>query len=332
MPEESRPEYIPPPVWQFYQELREPNDNGSPSPLERSPTREAVRRLLGLECGRDDLDRHGRPKIAITWRHLQRAIEQDPRSPFERWKPTAADADNWRAMREDFRQHGATWWQVMDYRHLFDLLWSLPSTFDNGAYQARRRARELVQGSTNKATPTIAELAYQLADALTEYRTIAERRHLSEPIEGRLTEAWIETAVRAQPDPIDRYRFERETLPHFGWGYGFADVRWLPNPALMLETLAVAFEGFEPTASPVFADYANTEQEPGKTAIVRHFERAWCNFQACNRGDMRPPNVMAARFTIGDTDLSRILSALFGFPFTRENIKDTRAAIASSPR
>lgn len=257
MPEDTRPEYIPPAVWQFYQELRESNQVGSPSPLERSPTREAVRRLLGLECGPNDRDRHGRPKIAKTWRHLQRAIEQDPRSPFERWRPTAADAENWHAMREDFSQHTAPWWQVMDYRHLFDLFCFLPGSFDNGAYRARRRARELVQGANDKATPTIAELAFQLADALTEYRDLAERHNLSEPIEGRLTEAWIETAGRAQPDPIDRCRFEDETLPHFGWGSGFADVRWLPDPALMLETLAIAFDEFEPIASPIFADHAN---------------------------------------------------------------------------
>lgn len=330
MPEDTRPEYIPLAVWQFYQELREPNEDGSPSPLERPPARAAVRRLLGLECGPADRDRHARPEIAKTWRRLQRAIEQDPRSPFERWRPTAADAENWRAMREDFSQQGDPWCNVMDYRHLFDLLWSLPSSFDNGAHQARRRARELVQGANKKATPTIAELAFQLADALTEYRDLAERHNLSEPIEGRLTEAWIETAGLAQSNPIDRYRFERETLPHFGWGSGFTDVRWLPNPALMLETLAIAFDDFEPTASPTFADHANAKQQSRQTAIVRHFERLWSRIQPNDEWpDRRPPDIMAARFTIGPTDLARILSALFGFEISRANVKDARAAIAA---
>lgn len=78
MPEDTRPEYVPPAVWQFWTE------NRSKPFFDSRAMQEAARRLFGLaaDC---DRDRNGRPEIARTWRALhQRVTEpQDWRLLFD---------------------------------------------------------------------------------------------------------------------------------------------------------------------------------------------------------------------------------------------------------
>jgi len=78
MPEDRRPEDVPPAVWQFWTE------NRSKPFFDSRAMHEAARRLFGLaaDC---DRDRNGRPEIARTWRVLdQRVTEpQDWRLLFD---------------------------------------------------------------------------------------------------------------------------------------------------------------------------------------------------------------------------------------------------------
>ena len=134
----------------------------------------ATRRVLGLAYDAPD-------DIGRTWRRLARQIDAAAR-PL---------------------------WAESDWRLLLDLFWSLPHSFDPGAYQARRRAAELA--------PRIAALAAELAAALDECEGLANRHDLSIPDEG------LGTA---------------ETVADIGR----------------------AFEGFEPLASPRFADHANAAE------------------------------------------------------------------------
>ena len=77
-------------------------------------------------------------------------------------------------------------------------------------------------------------------------------------------------------------------------------------------------------ASAAFVNHANAAEVSRLTAIINHFEDRWDRYQARDRPDLQPPDVMAARFEIGATDLARILSALFGFPFSPEAVNYAR--------
>jgi hypothetical protein len=287
-----RPGYVPEPAWSCYLELLEPGPTGRPSPLTLPIHRERFRRLFGLH--RDpDATRDGTPKIAKTWRHLAAEIEP----------PT--------------RPHP---WSAQDWRLLLDLFWTLPAGFDAPAYRAVRRARELSRAIT--------EHAGALAAALSEYETLANRHGLDRPDAAAGAFEWL-TDAAAGMDPDARARFDEVCAPWFGVSVRRrVEIDALPYPAEMVETLARAFDGFEPTA-PECNDEANGPQEPGITGIVRHFERRWSQYQGTDRPDMRPPFVMAARFQIGNTDTARILSALFDLTVTPDHVRDVRKTRAT---
>jgi hypothetical protein len=180
------------------------------------------------------------------------------------------------------------------------------------------RARELV--------PEIASLSAKLADALGEYNKLSSEHMISIPWEGLTCMDLIETAGRNQ----DRRRassFEHFSLPYFGNSDGprrVVDTRYLPQPHDMIRALATAFEGFYPMAIDESMDYANSKQTSRQHAIIRHFEDHWSDYQGQDRPMLRPPDVMAARFEIGAADLARILTALFGFDFSRESVTYAR--------
>lgn len=69
MPEDTRPEYVPPAVWQFWTE------NRSKPFFDSRAMQEAAPRLFGLaaDC---DRDRNGRPEIARTWRALHQRVTE----------------------------------------------------------------------------------------------------------------------------------------------------------------------------------------------------------------------------------------------------------------
>lgn len=283
----ERPEHLPAAVWQFYRELREPNADGSPSVIERPKYRVPVLRLLGIHPEAPE-------GIAKTWRNLQRQMT--------------------RAKRPG--------WEPSDWRLFFDLLWSLPGSFDPRAYEARRRTQELA--------PRIARLARELSQALTEYNHLAERHSIDIPDEGLSGFGLIESAGKNQ-DPDTAARFEHFSLPYFGFSdHKRVCVQYLPPPARMIEEIAFAFEGFQPWANAHFGEYANAPEVSQQTAIIDHFQDRWSWYQGNSGPSMLPPYVMAARFEIGATDLARILTALFGFEFSRESVNYARGQRAKN--
>jgi hypothetical protein len=205
---------------------------------------------------------------------------------------------------------------------LFELLWTLPESFDRGAYSALKRARELA--------PRIAALARDLSRALQEYADLAERHSLAIPLEGLGGFELIESAGKHQGEPASG-AFEDRCLPFFGFSVPRrVDVNYLPAPARMAEALGLAFDGFEPAASEQLTGYANAAEVSQQRAIISHFEDRWGWYQGANRPDLMPPSVIAARFDIGATDLARILTALFGFPFSRESVNYARGERAKN--
>lgn len=280
----DRPDYIPAPVWSEYLAMGTATTPGEPAPLDHAPTRAAVARLLGLH---PDVprDRRGDPEIAKTWRTLTREIE---------------------------KSRGSEYRLALDWGHLFDLFVTLPRTFDARAYLALRRARELA--------PRIADAARDLSALLAELRELASENGVEIPGEAISPLEWIEAA--AENDTFNRDLFNRFTRPGFGSPvHGKADPRYLPNHSAMLASLADAFE-----RSPNWSRcaYANTDQAPGLSAIVRHFEVRWTDLQGDGNPLRDPRATMKARFRIADADLARILSALFAFDFSRQAVAKAR--------
>ena len=160
----NKPDYLPEQIWRAYCEARQPLADGSPSPIDWKTYRLPVARLLWL--------RHDAPPdMARTWRRLQAQIQSN----------------------------GDRLWADSDWRLLWDLLWSLPGSFDVDAYSAVERGREIA--------PRIAALSYELATALEEYRHLADRHLIDIPKEALGAFEWLETAGLDQPPDLAA-RFE----------------------------------------------------------------------------------------------------------------------------
>lgn len=285
----ERPAYLPVHVWEFYQELIQPDESGRPSPVALPKYHTPLLRLFGLH---PDIprDRRGVPEIAKTWRALERAID--------------APANPWR--RED-------------WRHLLDLFWTLPGKAGLVDYANLRRARALA--------PEISDLARRLAGALAECKDLIMQHHISIPMEVLSTAYWIDEASYLDTND-NQNLFNQCCRPYFSPFNESNKVNncYLPRPWLMLVQLANAFDNYESSVRDRRDAINNATEEPGISGIVRSFERHWSYYQGKGRPHLKPPQFMWAKFRIGDTDLARILAALFGFEFSRELVKAARKA------
>ncbi|MGB5830961.1 MAG: hypothetical protein WBG92_03100 [Thiohalocapsa sp.] len=234
------------------------------------------------------------PEMAQTWRNMSRRIE--PGNPadisrlfeWQQFSYTSCMKERECTLDEAIAE--------LDWRHVFDLLLSVRLSFDKDARAAMARCRELL--------PEIAETAAVLATRLDEYRELSSEHSVSAPDEFILFGDLIRIVLHGW-----HRRDDPQCLP--------AKEVSVINPVDIIDELANAARWHEPKPRRESYAYACDAKFSNVAAWVRHFDVRWNEYQ--NDG------ALAARFSVGDTDLARIASAVLGLDVSREAVKQARA-------
>lgn len=266
-----RPGYIPEPVWSLYLELLTSDPDKPGAPLLSRPRYDApIRRLFGVHR-ESPRDRNGQPEIARTWRRLAKT-------------PRAAQ----------------------DWRSFFDLLWSLPDSFDADARTGVADCRDLA--------PEIAGLADALANTLERYLDLAERHAITCPDALLLPEALIgEAATRYPLDDPDAYTLHCEPWFVTGCAPG-VDVDHLPRTLDLVRALADVCNDLSPCCEAPAGAHANTRESSNFAAPVRCFDE---RLKLLHR-------VTVSTFEPSDLDTAHILTAVLGRSVSRQAVADAR--------
>lgn len=220
------------------------------------------RELALNERDRDQIARLFGRDMALTWRSLAKQIGTDD---------------------------GAT----MDWRRLFDLLYTLRLTFDPGARDAMQRAKKLL--------PEIAAAAESLAAMIRDYQALSEAHQITAPFDLYHLGALIRIAKHGRRDDLDDLDLPGKDVS-------------LINPATLIEELAISSRLFKPGCSYDASTHVHDSKYSRISAWVRHFDARWKDRQ----------RRMTARFDVSNADLARIASAVLRLDVTREAVKQAR--------
>jgi hypothetical protein len=145
----------------------------------------------------------------------------------------------------------------------------------------------------------IGETAERLSELLREYSAVRERHQFTAPEPFSMLGEWI-SATTGEPEPG----------------------RYEPSPAAMIETLAFAAWNHTIDADEIDAAFIHDRKFSHVAAWVRHFDALWQRWQVC----------MAARFTVSNTDLARVASAVLRMNVSREAVKVARERARAEPQ